>query len=453
MNTSSGEHPTNKKSLGIIFLTIVVDLIGFSIIFPLFPAMLEFYLPHDNLKSSLLYTIVTQLDSFSSWQGTDSRLLATVVFGGVVGSVYSIIQFISTPLWGRLSDRFGRRPILIITILGNSISYLIWAFSANFWAFLASRIIAGTMCGNISVANAAVADLTSKKNRSQGMAIVGVAFGLGFIFGPALGGFMSQFNLLSTHPEWLANGIHPFTMAALAGCFLSVINLIWVSIRFEESLPIEHRRSFYNPKHLGRIEQILRTKVTSIRRTYLVNFIHTIVLSGMEFTLVFLAVERFMYSPQQNGWIFVYIGFILLFTQGYLVRKHLFPKWGEKYTLLSGIALGSLAYAAIAIAYGEFSFYIGLTLLGISTGFITPSLSALVSLYATEKTQGKYLGSFRSVGALARAIGPFLGAMLYFLASSKWYYMMNAWLMVLPLIFTLKLPVPSHEEAPTLQES
>ena len=193
-NEPAQSKPKGKPlSLGVIFLTIFIDLVGFSIIFPLFPAILDYY-----GESGLLASLTDSLDAFSEKTGAGARF-TPVLFGGVLGSLYAILQFFFAPIWGALSDKYGRRPILLITTLGVFASYLIWGFAGSFALLVIARFIGGCMSGNISVATAAVADVTTKETRSKGMGIVGAAFGLGFIIGPAIGGYLSSFNLLESN--------------------------------------------------------------------------------------------------------------------------------------------------------------------------------------------------------------------------------------------------------------
>ncbi|MFP6766614.1 MAG: MFS transporter, partial [Planctomycetaceae bacterium] len=152
-----------RGSLKVLFLTVFIDLVGFSIIFPLFPDMLEYYLEHDGVDS-LIGRLTSWLQGLSGTTDSESqRLYTTALFGGVLGSLYSVLQFIFAPIWGRLSDRTGRRPILLISISGLAIAYVVWAFAGSFLLLVISRLLAGLMGGNISVATAAVADMTGTK--------------------------------------------------------------------------------------------------------------------------------------------------------------------------------------------------------------------------------------------------------------------------------------------------
>jgi MFS family permease len=189
MNSHTQKGP---QTLKIIFLTLFLDLVGFSIIFPLFPDLLDYYIPEGGTanSSSLLTKIIAPLYQIAELSShPDPKFITTILFGGILGSFYSLLQFIFAPIWGSLSDTHGRKKILLITIAGLALSYLIWGLSGNFWILVIARLVGGIMGGNLSVATAVVADVTPKEKRTSGMAIVGIAFGLGFIMGPAIGGF------------------------------------------------------------------------------------------------------------------------------------------------------------------------------------------------------------------------------------------------------------------------
>lgn len=436
----------SRRTLGIIFLTLFLDLVGFSIIFPLFPAILDHYLPQGNGADSLLGQMIAPLAAWAENSGAeDPRFMTAVLFGGILGSLYSILQFICAPLWGAYSDRVGRRRVLLITISGLTISYVIWFFASSFWVLVAARILGGAMGGNLSVATAAVADSTTREKRSSGLAIVGIAFGLGFIVGPGIGGLLAKINLVELYPILAGYGVNPFSVPALFSLILSIINLIWVFRSFEETLSEDKRVSAISEKRGFPVLHVLKVSNPAIKLTNLVYLIYITSFSGMEFTLTFLAFERFGFSPAQNGAMFVFIGFILILVQGGLVRRLAKPV-GEKRLAVIGLASGISAFSALAFAQSHFLFFVALALLGLSIGLCSPTMSALVSLYSTESEQGKNIGIFRSAGSLARAIGPLMAAFAFFAYGSKSAYLMGAFLVLVPFLLSFRLPQPKHSE-------
>ena len=438
----SSDLKPGKHTLGIIFLTLFLDLVGFSIIFPLFPAMLDYYLPNGAGDGSLLGQLIAPLSAWAERSGAeDPRFMTAVLFGGILGSLYSILQFICAPLWGAYSDRVGRRKVLLITIAGLALSYAAWFFAASFWVLVLARVLGGAMGGNLSVATAAVADCTTREKRSSGLAIIGIAFGLGFIVGPGIGGLFAKINLLEIAPSLGQFGVNPFSVPALVSFALAVTNLIWVARSFKETLPTEKRGKVNSDRKGVPVFRMFKSRCPETRRTNLVYLLYMLAFSGMEFTLTFLAVERFQFSPAQNGGMFVFIGFVLILVQGGIVRRLAGPV-GEKRLAVTGIACGIAAFLILAVALNLELFFGALALMAFSIGLVSPTLSALVSLYTKEEEQGAAIGVFRSAGSLARAIGPLLAAFAYFAYGSKSAYLFGAVIVILPFILALKLPKP-----------
>ena len=239
------------------------------------------------------------------------------------------MQFVFAPIWGRRSDRRGRKSVLKITILGTALSYLVWAFSGSFELLVLGRLLGGIMAGNISVATAAVADMTSRQDRSKGMALVGAVFGLGFIVGPVLGALLSKVNLLELAPGLAGTGVNPFSSPALLALVLSLANLWWLQMRFEESLREEKRNRSRSGGAWTSLIALLQVEHPGIRQVNWLFLVFITAFSGMEFTLTFLAAERFNYTPAQNGIIFLYIGFLLVLIQGGLVGRLSAKNWRE----------------------------------------------------------------------------------------------------------------------------
>ncbi|AOS44904.1 Tetracycline resistance protein, class C [Lacunisphaera limnophila] len=415
--TSPSSAPAPKPlSLGVIFLTLYIDLIGFSIFFPVGPAMLEWYVNKES-EGGLLSALVRHLQALAS-AAHASDLATGALFAGALGSVYSLMQFLFSPVWGARSDRHGRRPILLLTIAGNALSYLLLFFSGSFLLFFAGRILGGIMGGNIAVAIAAVSDVTTRENRAKGMGIVGVAFGLGFLTGPVIGGLTAPFNLLERWPGLAALGVHPFSVPAAIAFTLCLINLVWIKARFRETLPPAARGTGTttlrdrNPLH-----SLFRQPDGAIRRVNLVGFVVTFGFSFFESVISFFTADALHYSPRDLTLIFVNIGVVSILTQGVLARR-LVPRLGEKPSAVLGMALIGVGFAglgyAIGIARSVPLMYLMLTISTIGSGFANIALSSLVSLYAGPEEQGKVLGIYRSLGFLARALSPAVAGWLFF---------------------------------------
>ena len=413
--------------------------------------MLEYYLPKEGPDSNFGYLIAI-IEGLSRKSGADTKFLTTVLFGGIIGSIYSLLQFIFSPILGHLSDRFGRRPILIFTIAGTTLSYLLWVFASSFNLLVFARIFGGIMGGNLAVATAAVADVTSDKERSKGMALVGVAFGLGFIIGPVIGGLSSLFDLTLIKPSWEGSGINPFSIPALFAFTLSLINLFWVIGKLPETFsPPSKVKEKTAQCNSGRLRTLFSIKNSNVRLVMIIYFIFIMAFSGLEFTITFLALERLDYGPADNTKIFLFIGLVLIGVQGGLVRN-LASRLGEKKLVMAGMVFGLIAFVCLAQAPHWPLFYFGLGLLGFSVGFASPTLSALASLYSPKNDQGRNLGAFRSAGSLARAVGPLFFAFLYWYSGSNLAYITGAVILILPLVMGLGL-IPPNNQTEASQET
>lgn len=423
-----------RKEKIIVFVTVFLDLVGFSIIFPIFPELMNYYLRLEG-SESLIGSLVQMLESFAPEH--NRAFYVTVLFGGLLGSLYSILQFLFAPVWGRLSDCYGRRNILKFTILGTSLAYLLWIFSGSFWIFVLARVIGGIMAGNLSVASAAMADLTESKDRAKGMALIGVAFGLGFVIGPAMGGLASLWGPVGMGEGQTGFALNPFSFPAMLAFALAVLNTFWVFRVFRETLPVEKRQPAFKLRQLVKLRSA-NPRVRLAVRTY---FCLIFAFSGMEFTLSFLAVERLAYSPHQIAVVFLFVGFVMILTQGFIVRRYA-HQWGELNCVFAGFLSMILGMVFLAIAMDTLFFYVGLAFMSVGIALSNPSLNALVSLYAGEKEQGSELGIFRSAGSLARAFGPLFGAGIFWYAGSDVAYLMGAGLILATLIYALTLPKP-----------
>ena len=431
--------PSRPLSLGVIFLTLYIDLIGFSIIFPLGPDLLAHYLNLEG-HTGVLGWLLAQTDALAHALGKDSNF-AAVLFGGVLTSFFSVLQFVFSPFWGAISDRRGRRGVLLMTVAGNGLGYLVWVCSGSFWLFLLSRIVTGAFSGNLSVATAAVADVTTRAERSRAMGIVGAAFGLGLVTGPTIGALTAHINLLDRHPSLARFGINPFSVPALISFAMCLVNLLWISARFKETLSASAQAEAREPRLRNPLRAILALDNPAVRRANFVAFVFALAFVAMESSLTFLGAERFGYTARQNGMLMVFLGVCSIVTQGYIVRR-LLTTVDEIRVLTAGLVASAAGLLCIGFAAHVWLLYVGLALLAVGAGLVNPSTTGLISLYSSQAEQGRVLGIFRSLGSLARAITPVLAGIVFWLFGSASVFVAGAVLAVGALALATTLPKP-----------
>lgn len=398
-----------KAGVAVLLFILVLDLMGFTLIFPLIPAMLTHYVHGaslhrmDDWVPGLMQVLLRIAPDFQT--GTDRGL---ILFGGLLGALYALLQFLFSPYWGRLSDRLGRKPVLILTSLGLAVAYLVWGFSTTFTIFIFSRMLAGIMAGNLGVATAAMADLSDAEGRTRSMGLVGAAFGVGFILGPALGGVLSHVQL-----PVLVGWLHPFSAAALASFALSLLSAVLNWLYLHETLPAESRLPAGQLHVESPLHALGELKEPAFRQMLFLNFFFMLLFTSFEFTVTFLYSLDFGLTPSQIGLVFFYLGLLLAFGQGFLVRR-IAGYVTERQMILAGFLLIASSLIPLALSAPVVTYsLLALMPLAIGSALLQPAMAGLASRSVSGERQGLAMGSFRSMGSLARAIGPLFGAWLY----------------------------------------
>lgn len=361
-----------KRSLKIIFFTIFLDLVGFGIILPLLP--------------------------FLARQFSASPLQI-----GLLMAVFSLMQFLFSPMWGRLSDRFGRRPIILISIVGAIVAYLFFAFSTTLTSLFIARSLAGFFAANISAAQAYIADITPKDKRSVGMGLIGAAFGLGFMMGPALAGLTGPIG------EALGDSA-PFGIqfSALVAAGLNTINLILAYFLLPETLKKATAES-----RISRMQSFsFIYKHNLLRPLFGIFFLINLAMALMEVMVFPFVQDRFQWDYKLASMSFAYVGVVMVLTQGYFIRKWI-PKFGEKKTLFVGLIAMAVSFVTIGFSFSIAVLGIAMTLLAIGNGCMRPPIMGLASIITDEEEQGYVLGVMNSMGSIGRIVGPVLGGWLY----------------------------------------
>lgn len=356
--------------LFLIFLIVFIDLIGFGMVIPVLP-------------------IYAQTEPF----------MASPFEIGLLVSIYSWMQFVFSPILGKLSDKYGRRPILFISLLGSVVGYVVLGLANTVLLLFIGRIISGITGGNISAAQAYVADVTKKEDRAKGMGLFGAAFGLGFVLGPAIGGISSKY------------GVHvPFFIAA----GLSLTAAIAVFFFLPESLKPKTDESI--PERPFRLSTVIETLSERQFGTINLNyFLLVTAFSIMTYAFVLYTSFEFGYTAEQNGYLFAFVGLCAVFGQGVLFGR-LADRFGETRLTVIGCAMMAAALALIPFVTPQMFGLTGLlgicALLAFGNSLASPSLTSVASKITHEHHQGSALGIMASGASLARAIGPSIGGLL-----------------------------------------
>ncbi len=391
-------EPDSKAVLGIIFLTVFLDLVGFGIVLPLLP----FY-------------------------ATD--LGATPLVVGLIISSYSAMQFVFAPVWGSLSDRHGRRPLLILGLFGSAVSYVVFGLAHSIGVLLFSRVIAGIMGANIPVAQAYIADTTTVEKRARGMGLIGAAFGLGFIFGPAIGGFLSRWGY----------GVPGFVAAGLS--FLAAGSAMFL---LPESLPPERRAETTGHGGLDAFGARFRAAGRILREGRLRDpilgfFLGTMGFAGFTTTFPLFLDDPLGLDAVHAGAMFALVGLISAIAQGGAIGP-LVERYGEQRIAATGAVLLGLALGVMGWARTTPITVAMLVPVGLGWGMMAPSIQSLVSRRSHAREQGEVLGVNQSASAVARMIGPVAAGAAYgmfgpglgFLAGGLLILAAGAWIRLMP---------------------
>ncbi|MCB0357054.1 MAG: MFS transporter, partial [Bdellovibrionales bacterium] len=321
-------------------------------------------------------------------------------------TIYSLLQFTFAPYWGQLSDKIGRRPVILLSLLGASIAHLLFAFGSSLWGLFLARGLAGFFGGNISTAMAYIADVTESKNRSKGMALIGVAFGLGFVLGPVIGGFAGQWGLkIGILPPFGES--FPALVAALI-CFTNfVLAIFWLKESLTEKLKGE---ALKRPSRIQRIIAYFQRPV--LNAVLLTYFLNTLGMANMEASLFLYLRDKFQWSMTDASWGFAYVGMVMVVVQGTFIRRFV-PKFGEVNLLITGLLLAAVGMFGIGLSPNIPVLAIAVTFMAIGSSLINPTSTGTMSLLSDSSEQGAVMGTGQSLSALGRVVGPALGGWVY----------------------------------------
>ncbi|KAL8838017.1 MAG: hypothetical protein Q9170_002298 [Blastenia crenularia] len=378
-----------KQILKVIFISLLLDLISFTFILPLFPRLLEFYRsiePTGASSNSVLRRILLGLNTYKqSFSRPISDRYDIVLLGGALGSLFSLLQAVASPFIGSLSDKYGRRTALLCSMAGNIASVALWVAATDFRTFLASRVVGGLSEGNVQLATAMAADISDESQRGSTMALVGACFSIAFTFGPALGAALANVETVATNP---------FATAAGFSLLLILVETLYLYLYLPETLP-SSRKS--NPSNMSSAENNapakLRTRTNSHRLLNATHFFFILFFSGMEFSFPFMTYDLFAYTPSQTGKLLGFMGLLAAILQGGVTRR--LPPLR---VIQFGVSSCTASFFLLGRMTTEAGLWTAASLLAITTATVVTGLSTLSSFEAAETERGGKLGNHRSWG-------------------------------------------------------
>ena len=375
---------TGKRDLLALFLVVSTELIGFGLIVPILPQIAR---------------------------GFESRGWML----GLLLASYSIAQFFAAPLLGSLSDKYGRKPVLVISKLGSTLSYIILALSFNYWGILAARLLDGFTGGNISVARAYVSDVTPQEKRASGMALIGVSFAVGFLIGPAIGGY--AYGVSETH-----------SLAAWIAGSLSLLALLFTIVFLREP----ERKVATKPLFSLIKESASSICVRPVWMCLVTLLVFMAVFSGYETTFSIFTDRFFGFSPQRNSMFFFYAGILALFIHGTIARKQF---KNLRLAVIVGLIAAAIGYVVLAKATQHLGLYVGIFFIILGIAVLQSHLPALLTLNTPPDEYGGVMGVYESVASVSRIIGPLVAYILLFSALREAYIIFAIALVLWAFIF------------------
>ncbi|MGB0133012.1 TCR/Tet family MFS transporter [Dokdonella sp.] len=370
--TSEADHkPPRRAAIIFVFITVVLDMLAFGIIIPVFPHLVQVM--------------------------TGGEISTAVRWTGIMGAMFGLMQFVFSPVQGALSDRFGRRPVILASNLALGLDFILMAVAETLPILFIGRIISGVASASISTANAYIADVTPKDKRAAAYGLMGAAFGIGFIFGPALGGFLGGWSVRA--PFWVAAG-------------LALANFVYGYFILPESLPRERRSArfdFREANPLGALRMLRR--YPQVFALSIVFFLAALAQFSLNSTFVLYSDYRFSWGPQEVGYTLALVGLCSAVVQAGLVRR-LVPKFGERRVMLAGLVFGVCGFLTLGFAATSTLFLLGIPLLALA-GLGGPTTQSIITRQVDPGEQGRLQGAITSLGSLATVFGPFVFSQIF----------------------------------------
>lgn len=383
--------------MGILFLIVFTDLIGFGMVIPLLP----YYALYFHASPLALTALM---------------------------AAFSFAQFFAAPYWGQVSDRIGRKPVLLLSLACSAVSYIWLGLAGTLWMLFAARLLGGAGAGNIAAAQAYVTDVTSPENRAKGIGRIGAARGFGFIVGPAVGGLLA-----GAHPSAAS-----LAWPAFAAAFMSALAFALAAALLKESRSARQRSAAGpGPGRFAMVREALGRP--NLRHLIILFFFSTTAFAGMESVFALWVNSRFGWGPLHVGWVFFFIGLVAAAVQGGLIGR-LTKRLGEAGLAMLGAALLMLGLIGLPFGFGLASIVIAMGFVAFGFSCLNPAVTSLVSREADSRQRGAILGVSRSGQSLARILGPLIAGAVYSAAGRNAPYYLGALIMAGVVAMTARIP-------------
>lgn len=444
----------------VVFLSLILDLFAFTIPLPLFPRLIEWYTVRESSNPngflSLTLRTVSYVRGLLYSPSAHLQRWDIVLLGGFMGSVFSTLQFIVSPKIGSLSDKYGRKRILLLTMIGNILSAVVWIQSTSFGSYMLSRVIGGLSEGNVQLAIAILSDVSSQATRSKALAHVGIAFAICFCIGPPIGAYFATKPLPSAM-QALGINLNIYAVPATLTLVLVVAETLFLIVALpetrnvgEKTKPVHSESEKKATKDAASAKRDVTTRLKLLKSLQKFHFLFLIIFSGVEFTLTFLTFDLLDWTNTQNGKLIGSIGIISALLQGGYVRRSM-SRVGEGVMVKRGVSSCAVALVLLALlpSYANSNTAVAMKLLqmaavcmAFTSATVVNSLTAFASLQCDEPSideisgkpikehpdlaKGKALGRFRSAGQLGRAIGPIMACASYWTVGPAYTYGISA---------------------------
>ncbi len=396
-------HPPGKErkaAIAFILVTLFIDILGIGIIVPVLPELVKQLVEADSsglLPAGIVDAVTSSAEGSSQDLSASENFARAGQYVGVISATYALMQFLFAPIMGALSDRFGRRPVILVSLFGLGIDFLIQGFAPSIWWLFLGRVLAGIMGANFTTANAYIADVSTDETRARNFGFVGMMFGLGFTIGPALGGFLGGYGLRL-----------PFFVAAA----LALVNWLYGYFVLPESLPVE-KRSAFNLKNANPFGALRRIRMYPMVAGLAAVFAcKSLAQRGLENVWVLYTGFRYDWDASMNGYALGLVGIMAVVVQGGLVRPTV-RRLGERSTVIIGTFVGAFAFLGYGLASQGWMIP-GIIIFGAFAGVSGPAIQSLVTSRVDETEQGKIQGALTSLTSLTNIIAPiFFNTLLF----------------------------------------